>query len=90
MAQLVDHLTLAQVMISWFVCSSPTSGSMLTVQRLEPTSDSVSPSLILSLSLSKNINIKKNQVYIKAMVCIIIHSNNTIANLHIVLTMKKA
>ena len=59
-------LTLAQVMISLFVGSSPMSGSVLTAQSLEPASDSVSPSLSappplslsLSLSLSK-ISIKK-------------------------------
>ena len=59
MAQVVQHPTLAQVMISQFVGSSPTSGSVLTVQGLEPALDSVSPSLsapplacVLSLSLS--------------------------------------
>ena len=60
-AQSVKHPTLAQVMISWFVSSSPESGSVLTGQSLEPASDSVSPSLsapplltlCLSLSLSK-------------------------------------
>ena len=62
-AQSVKHLTLAWVMISQFVGSSPTSGSVLTAQSLEPASDSVSPSLsalphscvcvrALSLSLS--------------------------------------
>ena len=57
-AQLVNCLTSAQVMISQFVSSSPTSGSVLTAQSLEPTSDSVSPSLsappqlALALSLS--------------------------------------
>ena len=45
MAQLVKRPTLAQVMISRFVGSSPTSGSVLTVQSLERASDSVSPSL---------------------------------------------
>ena len=39
-AQSVEHLTLAQ-----FMGSSPTSGSVLTAQRPEPASDSVSPSL---------------------------------------------
>ena len=58
-AQSVKHLTSAQVMISWFVSSSPVSGSVLTIQSLEPTSDSVSPSLsalpllMLCLCLSK-------------------------------------
>ena len=42
--------TLAQVTISRFVGSSPTSGSVLRAQSLEPALDSVSPSLSLSLS----------------------------------------
>ena len=52
--QLVEHPNLAQVMIS-----SPTLGSVLTAQNLEPASDSVSPSLsapaplMLCLSLSQ-------------------------------------
>ena len=44
-AQLVKRPTSAQVMISRSVSSSPTSGSVLTAQSLEPVSDSVSPSL---------------------------------------------
>ena len=58
-AQLVKHLTLAQVMISSLVSLSPMLGSVLTEQSLEPASDSVSPSLsappllVLCLSLSK-------------------------------------
>ena len=52
MAQSVKCLTLAQVMVSQFVGSSPASGSVLTAQSLEPAWDSVSPSLSLSLSLS--------------------------------------
>ena len=48
-AQSVERLTSAQVMISWFVGSSPASGSVLTAQSLEPASDSVSPSLSLPL-----------------------------------------
>ena len=57
MAQSVECPTLAQVMISRLVSSSPTSGSVLTAQSLEAASDSVSlsrsapPSLMLSLSL---------------------------------------
>ena len=43
-AQSVKRPTLAQVMISQFVSSSPVSGSVLTAQSLEPASDSVSPS----------------------------------------------
>ena len=59
MAQSVERPTLAQVMISGFVSSSPTSGYVLTAQSLEPASDSVSPSLsaspllVLCLSLSQ-------------------------------------
>ena len=59
--QSVELPTLAQVMISWFVGSSPKSGSVLTAQSLQPASDSVSPSvsappllmLCLFLSLSQ-------------------------------------
>ena len=57
-AQSVGRPTSAQAMISRSVSSSPASGSVLTAQRLEPVSDSVSPSLsapprlMLSLSLS--------------------------------------
>ena len=43
-AQSVKRPTSAQVMISRFVGSGPTSGSVLTAQLLEPVSDSVSPS----------------------------------------------
>ena len=58
MALSVKPPTSAQVMISRFVGSSPTVGSVLTAQSLEPASDSVSPSLCpspvhaLSLSVS--------------------------------------
>ena len=45
MAQLVKRLTLAQVMISQFVSSSPTAGSVLTAWSLEPALDSVPLSL---------------------------------------------
>ena len=59
-AQSVKHQTLAQVMISWFMSSSPTSVSTVSA---EPTLDLLSPlsvppllmrslSLALSLSLS--------------------------------------
>ena len=44
-AQLVKSPTLAQVMIPLLLGSSPTSGSVLTAQSLEPASDSGSPSL---------------------------------------------
>ena len=78
MAQSVKRLTSAQVMISGFVGSSSTSGSVLTTaqslelasvltaQSLELASDSVSPSLSdpppLIVYLSK-INIKKRKKY---------------------------
>ena len=45
MAQLVEHPTSAQVMISQLVSSSPGSGSVLTAQGLEPAPNSASPSL---------------------------------------------
>ena len=63
-AQAVERLTSAQVMISRFLGLSPVLGSVLIAQSLEPASDSVSPSLsappqlALCLSLSK-INVKK-------------------------------
>ena len=72
MAQLVKCPTLAQVVISLLVSSSPALGSVQTAQSLEPASDSVSPCLsappplmlCLSLSLSK-INFKKlKNIYI--------------------------
>ena len=58
-AQPVEHPASAQVMISRFVSSSPTSGSVLTARSPEPALDSVSPSLsappplMLCLSLSQ-------------------------------------
>ena len=59
-AQSVKRPTSVQVMISQFMGSSPTLGSVLTAHSLEPASDSVSLSLsarhlltfCLSLSLS--------------------------------------
>ena len=45
MAQSVKRPASAQVMISQLVGSSPTSGSELTAQSLEPALDSVFPSL---------------------------------------------
>ena len=41
-AQSVKHLTWAQVMILWSMSLSPTLGSVLTAQNLEPALDSVS------------------------------------------------
>ena len=67
-AQSVKRPTSAQVTISKFTGSSPTSGSGLTAQILEPASDSVSPSLsappllALCLCLSKiHKNFKKKK-----------------------------
>ena len=51
MAQSVKYLTSAQVMISQFLSSSPTLGSVLTAQSLELALDSVSPSLSASPQL---------------------------------------
>ena len=65
MAPPVERPTLAQVMISRFVGSSPISGSVLTARGLEAASDSVSPSLsarpllTLCLLLKNKKNIKK-------------------------------
>ena len=71
MAQLVEHLTLAQIMISWFVSSNSALGSVLTARSLELASDSVSPSLslplphlhsvscVLALSLSLSLSLSK-------------------------------
>ena len=62
MAQLVGRLTLAQVIISQLVSSSPVLGSVLTAQSLEPALDSVSlsrsalpclSSVYLSFSVSR-------------------------------------
>ena len=58
-AQLVGRPTSAQVMISQFVSSSPTSGSVLTAQNLEPTSDSVSPPLSLPLPCSHSVSVSQ-------------------------------
>ena len=67
-AQSVDCPTLAQVMISQFLGSSPAWGSVLTAWSLEPTLDSVSPSfsappllVLSSLSLSQNYTLKKKK-----------------------------
>ena len=59
-AQSVKRLTSTQVMISQSVSSSPASGSVLTSQSLESASDSIFPSLPLSLSLSLKNKLKKS------------------------------
>ena len=51
--------TLAQVMISQFMGSSPASVSVLTAQSLEPASDSVSASLSLSLPRLHSVSLSK-------------------------------
>ena len=51
-AQSVKHPTSAQVMISRLVGLSPTAGSVLKPQSLEPASDSACVSLSPSLSPS--------------------------------------
>ena len=56
MAQSVKCPTSAQVMISQFVSFSPTPGSVLTAQSLEPASDSVSPSISLLLPHSSSVS----------------------------------
>ena len=53
----VKRPTSAQVMISRSVSSSPPSGSVLTAQSLEPVSDSVSPSLSLTLPRSCSVSL---------------------------------
>ena len=58
-AEWVKHPTSARVMISWFLSSIPSLGSVPSAQSLQPASHSVSPSfsapplLVLSLSLSQ-------------------------------------
>ena len=71
MVQSVQHPTSAQVKTSQFVSWSPTWGSVLTAQSLEPISDSVSPSLsaplllmlarLLALSLSLSLSLPPSQ-----------------------------
>ena len=71
-AQSVGDPTLAQVMISQFVRSSPVSGSLLTAQSLEPALDSVSPSLSalppLTLCLSKINNVEKKSSHLQIVI----------------------
>ena len=63
MSRLAKRPTSAQVMISQFTSSSPTSDSVLIAQSLESASDSVSLSHCLSpthsLSLSLSLSLKK-------------------------------
>ena len=62
--QSVKHPTSAQVMISQLVSPSPTLGSALITQSLEPASDSVppAPSLSLSLACAVCVSLSKNKL----------------------------
>ena len=51
-AQLVERVTLAQVMVSRFLGLNPTLGSVLTAQRMETASNSVSPFLNMYIKLN--------------------------------------
>ena len=63
-AQLVKHLTSAQIMISQFMGSILALGSVLTAQSLKPASVSVSsslsvpPLLVFCLSVSLSLSLK--------------------------------
>ena len=67
MAQSVKCPTSARVMVSRFMSSSPTSGSVPPAQSLEPASDSVSPSLsappLLMLCVSLSLKINKHKIF---------------------------
>ena len=64
-AQLVECLTLSQVITSQFMGSRTVLGSGLTAQSLEPTSDSVSPSLSApsALTFCFSLNLKNIFLY---------------------------
>ena len=64
-AQSVKRLTLAQVVVSWFMSPNPTWGSVLTAQSLEPASDSVSPSLPFLCSCSVSLSLSKINKHLK-------------------------
>ena len=57
----VKRPTSAQVMLLRFTSSSPVSGSVLTAQGLEPTLDSVSPSLSAPPLLTVCLSLKNKQ-----------------------------
>ena len=61
-AQLVKHMTLAQVMISQSMSLSPRSGSVLTAQILDPSLDSGSPSLSALLPLALCLSLSKKRI----------------------------
>ena len=58
-AQWVKHLISAQVTVSGFVGSSPTLGSVLTAQSLEPAWDFVSPCLSVPLPHSCSVSVSQ-------------------------------
>ena len=60
-AQAVGRPTLAQVIILQFMSSSPTSGSVLTAQSLEPFRFCVSLSLTLPRSCSVSLCLKNKR-----------------------------
>ena len=64
MAQSVKPPTLAQIMISQFMSSSPILGYVLTAQTLEPASDSVSPTLSAPLLLILSLSLKNKKIKI--------------------------
>ena len=64
-AQSVERLTSAQVMISQLMSSSPSSGSVLTARSLEPASDPGSPSLSAPDPLAFCLCLSQRQTTIK-------------------------
>ena len=60
-AKLVKHLTSAQFVISWFMSSSPTLGSVLTAQILDPALDSVFPSLSTPSPLTHCVSVSQDR-----------------------------
>ena len=66
-ARPVERPTSAQVVISRFVGSSPAWGSVLTARSLEPTSDSVSPSLSAPNPLAFCLCLSQKQILKKIM-----------------------
>ena len=58
-ARSVERPTSGQVMLSRFIGSRPTSGFVLTAQRLEPASDSMSPSLSAPSLLTHSLSVSQ-------------------------------
>ena len=61
-AQSVERPTLAQVVISQSLSSSPALGSVRTAQSLEPALGSVSPSLSLALPSFYSVSVSLSQI----------------------------